>query len=598
MTLTSPPTWSTSYLYSGLDDPVFLADFERLCLYGEQLADVLDRRDVRGGPPRACNEADVITAEEVVTMLNVSGDLGRTLWAFIEAHARVDSSDDTAMSFAARLGAVIGRSRGLNTRFAAWLAALDVDTLADGSALIDDHRGVLARLALRAQHQMSEAEESLYAEVSSTGSMAWARLHGQVSGQLDVDVLLPEGVTRMSVAQARGLASHADPDVRHAAFEAEMTGWPTVAKACAAALNGIKGEAAIVNRRRGWSSTLDASLFMNNVERSAYDAMTAAIVESLPDFQRFLRAKARRHGHPGGLPWWDMMAPLPGAARTRSWSDGIAQIRATFGTYSGPLQALVDRAVDEQWIDALARTGKGPGASCIPVKGDRSLVILNWNGAMDQVFTTAHELGHAYHNTQLARRPAMQRDVPMALAETASIFCETLMVNTALDGADDDERLAILDLDLCSASQTVSDIHSRVLFETSVFERRPRGPLSVDELCELMTQAQVAAFGDAVRADTLHPYMWAVKQHYYSSHYYNWQYTFGHLYGLGLYARYRADADSFRAEYDDMLSRAGRDTAAQLAARFGIELSDPTFWRSSLDVLRDRIRQYESLSAD
>jgi oligoendopeptidase F len=410
-------------------------------------------------------------------------------------------------------------------------------------------------------------------------------------------VHLPGGAQRMPVAEARGLAAHADESVRRSAFEAELAGWPTIARLCAAALNGVKGEASIVNRRRGWASTLDASLFMNNVERSAYDAMTAAIVESLPDFQRFLRAKARVHGHGDALPWWDMIAPLPGVDAVRSWHEGIDQIRSTFNTYSPALGALVDRAVDERWIDALPRVGKAPGASCIPVRGERSLVILNWNGALDQVFTTAHELGHAYHNTQLGRRPALQRDVPMALAETASIFCETLMVDTALSATTGPDRLAILDLDLCNATQVVADIHSRVLFETAAFEHRSRGPLSADQYCELMTQAQVAAFGNAVRADTLHPYMWAVKRHYYTSNYYNWQYTFGQLYGLGLFARYRTDPDSFRAQYDRMLGRAGSDTASQLAAPFGIDLADVAFWRSSLDVLRDRIRQYLDLTS-
>ncbi|MSX94896.1 MAG: oligoendopeptidase F, partial [Actinobacteria bacterium] len=249
------------------------------------------------------------------------------------------------------------------------------------------------------------------------------------------------------------------------------------------------------------------------------------------------------------------------------------------------------------WIDALPRSGKAPGASCIPVRGDRSLVVLNWNGALDQVFTTAHELGHAYHNTQLGRRPAMQRDVPMALAETASIFCETLMMDAALVAADGADRLAILDLDLCNATQVVADIHSRVLFETAAFERRASGPLSADQYCELMHQAQIASFGDAVQRDTLHPYMWAVKRHYYTNNYYNWQYTFGQLFGLGLFARYRADPDTFRAQYDRMLGRAGSDTAAQLAAPFGIDLSDIAFWRSGLDVLRDRIRQYDDAIA-
>jgi oligoendopeptidase F len=111
-----------------------------------------------------------------------------------------------------------------------------------------------------------------------------------------------------------------------------------------------------------------------------------------------------------------------------------------------------------------------------------------------------------------------------------------------------------------------------------------------------MTAAQATTFGTSLRPDTLHPYMWAVKRHYYTSHFYNWQYTFGLLFGLGLFSRYLGDPDGFRAEYDDMLSRAGMDTAGELAARFGIDLADPEFWTSSLDIIRDRIDQYEALT--
>jgi oligoendopeptidase F len=232
----------------------------------------------------------------------------------------------------------------------------------------------------------------------------------------------------------------------------------------------------------------------------------------------------------------------------------------------------------------------------MPFFADRSLVYLNWTGSLDQVLTTAHELGHAFHNAQLSRRPALLREPPMALAETASIFCETLFVHTALERSEGAERLFFLDLDLSGAAQTVVDIHTRVRFETAVFERRARRTLGVTELGELMVDAQSEAFGDALRPDTLHPFMWAAKRHYYTSHYYNWQYTFGLLLGLGLFARYLADADGFRAEYEEMLSWAGRDAAAELARRFEIDLADVGFWRSSLDVIRGRIAQYEALA--
>jgi oligoendopeptidase F len=226
-------------------------------------------------------------------------------------------------------------------------------------------------------------------------------------------------------------------------------------------------------------------------------------------------------------------------------------------------------------------------------------VLMDWADGFDSVQTLAHELGHAYHNVQLTERTALQRQLPMALAETASIFCETLVVAAGLEGATDgDERLALLDVDLQGAGQVIVDIHSRFLFETEVFSRRRRRTLSVDELCEHMRDAQAEAYGDGLDLDTRHPWMWAVKPHYYSSHFYNWPYTYGLLFGLGLYARYRDDADAFRTGYDELLSTTGMADAAALGARFGIDVRDTGFWAASLDVLRGRIADYEALVAE
>jgi oligoendopeptidase F len=221
---------------------------------------------------------------------------------------------------------------------------------------------------------------------------------------------------------------------------------------------------------------------------------------------------------------------------------------------------------------------------------------MNFAGNADSVSTLAHELGHAYHNTTLAGRTPMQRATPMALAETASIFCETVLVESLLDGADDARRLVVLDTDLTGSAQVVVDIHSRFLFESALFERRARRPLSPTELCELMTDAQTEAYGDGLDLSTLHPYMWAVKPHYYGSHFYNWPYTYGLLFGLGLYARFAEDPERFRGGYDDLLSLTGLGSAADLAARFGIDVRDEAFWASSLAVCAARVSAYEAIS--
>jgi len=160
------------------------------------------------------------------------------------------------------------------------------------------------------------------------------------------------------------------------------------------------------------------------------------------------------------------------------------------------------------------------------------------------------------------------------------------------------ERLAQLDVDLVGTNQVITDIRSRFLFESEVFARRQRRTLSAAELCEMMTEAQATAYGDGLDQRTAHPYMWLLKPHYYGSHFYNWPYTYGLLFGLGLYARYRDDPEHFRAGYDDLLSRAGMDTAEELGAAFGLDVTDEAFWVASLDVVRARIADYVALASE
>ncbi len=213
--------------------------------------------------------------------------------------------------------------------------------------------------------------------------------------------------------------------------------------------------------------------------------------------------------------------------------------------------------------------------------------------------TLAHELGHAYHNLNLSSRTMLQRRTPMTLAETASIFCQTIVRQAALQEADVRGQITILEASLQSACQVVVDITSRFLFEQGVFEKRNQRELSPEELKGLMLDAQRQTYGEGLDSDTLHPYMWAVKPHYYSAErsFYNYPYMFGLLFGLGLYARYLDDPEGFKAGYDQLLSSTGMGDVAELAAQFGINIRSPDFWRSSLDVIREDIDRFESLIA-
>jgi pepF/M3 family oligoendopeptidase len=592
-TTDTAPRWDLEPIFASVDDRAFTDALENVYAEIDRLGVRYDELDIHGGETRQPTSVDVDALEALLDATNAVQEQLRRLNSFLYALTTTDSRDDRA---AARL--VELQTRGaplapLAKRLGSWLAALGgTEWLAEQSLTVAEHEFVLRTAAESAELQMSEAEESLAADLAPASALAWQRLHGDVSSQLVVELRMPGlDVERIPMTMARGLATHRDAARRRAAYDGELAAWATAAVPLAAALNGAKGTMGVLNRRRGFADDLEPALRYNNVDRDTLDAMTDAVVASLPTFRRYFRAKAGLLGHDGGLPWWDLFAPV-GAETGASWSDATSRVRAAFGGFSPALVGLAERAFDERWVDAEMRDGKRGGAYCIGVEGDISRVMMNFDGSHDSVTTLAHELGHAFHNVTLADRTPLQRRLPMALAETASIFCETLLFEHAVALAGDDgERLALLDTHLVGAAQVVVDIHSRFLFETELCARRKRTSLSVDELNTAMLDAQDAAYGDGLHPDHRHPFMWAVKPHYYTP-FYNWPYTFGLLFGIGLYARYLDDPEAFRAGYEDLLSQAGMADAVTLARGFGIDVRDGGFWTSSLDVLAGHVDDY------
>jgi pepF/M3 family oligoendopeptidase len=586
----STPRWDLTPFFASLSAPEFTAAHERLGAGIDRLAALYEERGVR-----ATDEPDVVAVDEVLDATNALYDDLRLVNAYVHAFVTTDARDDAAQALASELRSMTAPLGPLGTRLNAWLASFDLDTLLASSTAAADHRHAVTRAAIAAQHQLSEPEEELAAELNLSGGSAWNQLHGDVSSRLVAEV----GGDTLPITAIRNLAFDPDPEVRRNAYDVELAAWDTMAVPLAAALNGVKGQASTLNRRRGWADDLEPALFANAVSRPALEAMQSAVVASLPDWRRYLRAKASMLGHAGGgLPWWDLFAPVgdPGASAV-GWDDAITLVRDSFATFGPSLRGLAERAFAERWVDAGPRDGKRGGAFCMSVQGDQSRILMNFGGTLDGVSTLAHELGHAYHNTQLADRTAIQRQTPMALAETASIFCETILMQSLLATADDARRLVLLELDLQGACQVVVDIHSRFLFEREVFTRRADRALSVAELRAAMTGAQLASYGDGLDPDHLHHDMWAVKPHYYATAFYNWPYCFGLLFGIGLYARYQEDPDRFRAGYDDLLSATGLDTAAALAGRFGIDIEDEAFWAASLAVPRARIDDFVALAS-
>ncbi|HET6312716.1 MAG TPA: M3 family oligoendopeptidase [Chloroflexia bacterium] len=585
-----------SVVYPSIDSPEFEQGFSALVGSIEELARLFDERKIEKGESKPLDDETVGAFEAVVNRLNEVLKDTMTLGAYIRGFTTTNSRDNLAQAKLSELQNSTLILSKLSTRLTAWIGSLDVEELVNRSQVAAGHAYMLRKAQEQSRHLMSPVEEELAAELNLTGGTAWSKLHNNVTSQLAVQVDLKGETRTLPMPSVRNLGFDEDREVRRKGYEAELEAWKTVEVPLAQALNSIKGEVNTLTRRRGWGSALDEAVFNANIDRQTLDAMMQAAHESFPDFRRYLKAKARALGLEK-LAWYDVTAPL--SKGNRVWEDQEAAgfIVEQFGTYSEKMSRFARRAFEEDWIDAEPRSGKRDGAFCMWLRGDESRILSNYKPAYGGMSTLAHELGHGYHNMVKAHRTMLQKTTPMTLAETASIFCETIVRNAALQHGSPDEQLSILEASLESSTQVVVDITSRFLFESRVFEMRKQRELSADEFCDLMLQAQRETYGDGLDENYLHPYMWAVKGHYYSTglSFYNFPYMFGLLFGLGLYAQFQQDADTFRTGYDDLLSSTGLDDAATLASRFGIDIRTPDFWRSSLAIIRADIDRFESL---
>ncbi|MCB8942750.1 MAG: M3 family oligoendopeptidase [Ardenticatenaceae bacterium] len=586
------PQWDMSVVYSGLDSPEFEADFQAIIQAIADLATFFDDETINR--VEAEPENVVATLETAVTRYNTTLDKLYTLYVYILSFVVTNSRNNQAQARLSELQQHLARLSLMGTRLTAWLGSLNVNKLIEQSAVARDHAYILHRAQQAASHLMAPIEEALAADLTLTGSSSWRQLFNTYVSQLSVDIELEGETKKLPLTAAQNLSYNPDRDVRRRAHEAVEATLKSAIVPCAAALNSLKGESLTLTQKRGWDSPLDEVLFDNVIDRTTLDAMMTAVRHAYPDMRRYLKAKARALGLPI-LKWYDRLVPLGQSSQSWSYRDAQTFVIEQFATYSPRLSEMAQRAFSENWIDSAPGDGKRGGAFCIWLRQGESRILTNFEPSFTAVGTLAHELGHAYHNLNLINRTPLQREMPMTLAETASTFCQKIVEEAALAAADDHDKRIILDGRLEYAVRVLLGAPSDFAFETNLFERRKQRALSPDELCELMHAAQKETFGDAVDNDYLYPYRWVYVPHFYGSNYYNFPYIFGLLFGLGLYAYYQTTPDQFKAGYDDLLASTGMGNAAELAARFGINIRDTAFWNASLDVLRGDIAAFDHL---
>ena len=571
--------WNLNVIYEGFEDPQYEKDLtllkEKAAAYAAATGCLAKTDPLEG--LRSC-----ITLEEEVTRL------ANKLAEYAMLRQSADARDAQAGSQIGRIMAVISGLAAPQAAFKDWASKLpNLMELVCADEMLKEYTFLFENLSKSSRYLLSGQAEAVMAKMQLSGGNAWSDLHGYITSTVPVTY---RGQT-INLSAVRNLAYDPDPQVRKDAYEAEIACYDRIKDAAAFALNSIKLETLSDCELRGYASPLARTLEHSNMEAATLEAMLGAMDEYSPKFWQYLKAKGKALGHENGLPWYDLFAPMGKSSTKFTTQEAKDFLVSQFEGFNPDEAKMIADAFDQEWIDFFPREGKAGGAFCAGVEAiGQSRILTNYDGAFGDVVTLAHELGHAWHNECIKDHRVLNHDYSMPLAETASTFNECVVMASAIKkAADDQEKLALIESQLQDATQIICDIYSRFRFEKSVFEKRPEEFMHADTLCSLMLDAQKASYGDGLDPETLHPYMWVCKGHYYGPTFYNFPYAFGGLFARGLYAQYEQEGEAFIPKYNKLLYTTPIATAEDVAKVADIDLTDKAFWRGALQTIADQI---------
>ena len=593
------PVWDLSIAYSGTDDPAIAVDiaFVRECL------------DRLAGWQSAA--ADCATLQRALSLAELARIRACNLFEYSGCLLAVDSGDEAARKLSGQVDVLLADLTQAFEPFDDQLVRMPTPEL-DKVLAGEDDSGPLERFRFQIDLQrelrdsrLSVGQEQLLAAMTVDGRNAWSRLYDRLTGGLDVELELADGSReRIGLSQAASILYGGDTLRREPAWRGVRAQMEVHAESIAAILNALSGWRLSEYEKRSHTRPvhfLDPSLHDSRIQRATLDTLLQVAWDNVDVGRKAAKLMAGTYGTDTLQPW-DQFAAMPAPAgvqaREYSFSEAIDIIRECFAGVHPEMGEFVDIMVKRRWIDAAPQPRKQLGAFCGGFSVHRTpVVFMTWGNSMSDVLTLAHELGHAFHSWVMRDMPYSHSDYPMTLAETASIFAESVVRDSLLARAESGyERRQMLFEEMSSALGFLVNIPVRYEFERTFYEQRAQGELSVRSLRELMASAWSRWYGDSMsQVDDM---FWASKLHFSIAEvsFYNYPYLFGYLFSMGVYAQREQRGQAFFPDYLRLLRATGSASAEDLAREhLQVDLAKPDFWQASVDIARARIEAFEKL---
>ncbi|RST73896.1 M3 family oligoendopeptidase [Siminovitchia acidinfaciens] len=474
-----------------------------------------------------------------------------------------------------------------------WKNLFEQDSLKDLYFVLNERRRLAAE-------KLSQEEEAIINDLAVDGYHGWEEMYDSIVSQLTIPFVENGEKINLSIGQAENKFSSQDRQLRKSLFEEWEKAWSGQANLLGTTLNHLSGFRLAVYKKRGWNNVLKEALDYNRMSKKTLDVMWKVISDNKHAFVQYLDRKARLLGVEK-LSWYDLDAPVTDSAKSYSYQEGAAFIINHFKEFGSTLAEFAEKAFEDRWIEAEDRPGKRPGGFCtsLPLSG-QSRIFMTYSNSYENVSTLAHELGHAFHTYAMKDVVPLNSQYAMNVAETASTFAETIVADAALNIAKDEkEKLALLESKIQNSITFFMNIHARFLFETRFYEERKKGMVSTAKLNQLMVEAQKEAYSDLL--EQYNPYFWGSKLHFYITDvpFYNFPYTFGYLFSLGIYAQAKKEGTKYEQKYISLLKDTGRMTVEELAEKhLGADLTKEEFWQAGVDVCIKDVEEFLRMTED
>lgn len=586
------PLWNLTDLYPAPDSPELARDLKT----SADLAIAFENKwkaklEAEISKPQGGNFADAITEFEQLEEL-----MGR-----IYSYAGLLYADDTSSASNAKLyGDVQQKLTDASTHlifFSLELNRID-DALLDKAIAtnpaIGHYKPWLVDLRKDKPYQLDDKTEALFHEKSVTGFGAWNRLFDETMSGMRFTIDGQE----LPVEPVLTMLQDADGATRKKASDALSKTFGENLRLFTLITNTLAKDKEISDRWRGFQDIADSRHLANRVEREVVDALASAVEDAYPRLShRYYALKAKWLGR-DQLDNWDRNAPLPETSQAIiSWDEAKATVLDAYAGFAPEMAAIARDFFDKNWIDALTRAGKAPGAFAHPtVPSAHPYVLLNYLGKPRDVMTLAHELGHGVHQVLAGKQGALMASTPLTLAETASVFGEMLTFQSLLAKATSKrERKAMLAQKTEDMINTVVRQIAFYQFERKVHTERQNGELTAEQIGELWMDVQRSSLGPAIRLNPGYESFWTYIPHFIHSPFYVYAYAFGDCLVNSLYAVYQNHPEGFQDKYFDMLKAGGTRHHKELLEPFGLDASDPAFWQQGLSVIEKMIDELEAM---